>query len=290
VGVSAAGVLLLAWGLLPLPGFFGHVTLLDRVPGQRISLALGLVAMLLLAIASSTLRELRPSWLWWVVGLLTVAATTWLMLWAALILPWTKSDRPSHREVLLLAAVLATAFTLVAAGRWLRVVLPILVVVSLATWAVVNPWYRGLGPLVNDPVVRAMEPLAAGPHPARVAVFGSATLDALVQGSGVVTLSGLTLYPDANVWKSLAPDQEPVWNSYAKYAWVADATVNPAYISAVSGTQHELHINPCAPQTLALKIDYVVSSQDLSSFTCLRPAGTIDRGGATIYRYRVAAS
>ena len=176
-----------------------------------------------------------------------------------------------------------------AAGRLLTVAGVVLVVASAATWAVVNPVYRGLGPLVNDPLVRAMEPLAAGANPARVAVFGSLTLDALVESSGVVTLSGLTVYPDQDVWKTLAPTQEADWNNYAKYIWVADATATPARIVSAGSTARVLRIDPCAPQTLALHLDWVVADSDLSSFSCLRPVDTIKRGRTVIYRYRVTA-
>jgi hypothetical protein len=192
--------------------------------------------------------------------------------------------------VLALAGLFAVAFALVATGRALTVATVVLVVASAATWAVVNPVYRGLGPLVNDPLVRAMEPLAAGANPARVAVFGSLTLDALVESSGVVTLSGLTVYPDASVWRTLAPDQEADWNNYAKYIWVADATATPARIVTSGSTARVLRIDPCATQTLALHIDWVVADTDLSSFSCLRPVDTVKRGTALIYRYRVGAA
>ena len=301
VGVAAAGALLVAWSLLPLPAWFGQVTLLDRVPGQRTSLALGLVTVLLLAIASSLLREaaLPAGWLLaWSTG---AAATIWLMVWAADVLPWGVGGAPHTKKLVPLTICFVVAFTLVASGRRTRIGLVFLAGGSLVTWAMVNPLYHGLGPLTNDPVVRAMAPLAAGPTPARVAVYGNLTLVALVQASGVVTLSGLTVYPDANVWRALAPDQKAAWNNYSKYSWVADAGVNPARIVS-SGTHRYgvvddrlvtnrvLLINPCAPQTLALQIDWVVADSDLSTFSCLRPAGTIKRGGTLVYRYRVAAS
>ena len=290
VGVAAAGTLLVAWALLPLPDWFGQLTLLNRVPGQRTSLALGLVAVLLLAIASSTLRGAPLPQRWLAAWSGAVVATIWLMVWAANALPWGPAGAPHLKRLALLTAVFAVAFTLVACGRGLRVALAILVVGSVGTWVMVNPLYRGLGPLTNDPVVKAMEPLAAGPSPARVAVFGNLTLNALVQSSGVVTVSGLTVYPDATVWATLAPDQESEWNNYNKYLWVADATASPARIVSSGTTVRVLRINPCAPQTLALGIDWVVADSDLSAFTCLRPAGTIRRGAVLVYRYRVAAS
>jgi len=108
-----------------------------------------------------------------------------------------------------------------------------------------------------------------------------------VQGSGVVTLSGLTVYPDAAVWLTLAPTQEEEWNNYGKYTWVADASANPAVIVSSGSTSRVLRIDPCAPQTLALHLDWVVADTDLASFSCLRPVDTIKRGKTLLYRYRV---
>ena len=287
VGVAAAGVVLLAWSLVPLPDWLGKVTLLNRVPGQRTSLALGLVTILLLAMGSASLRGVRWPRPWVLAWGAATATTVWLMVWAADVLPWGRSGQPHLGSLLLVAVAFAVAFTLVATGTALRTGLAVLVVGSFATWALVNPLYQGLGPLTNDPLVRAMEPLAAGPNPARVAVFGSLTLDALVQGSGVVTLSGLTVYPDAAVWLTLAPTQEEEWNNYGKYTWVADASANPAVIVSSGSTSRVLRIDPCAPQTLALHLDWVVADTDLASFSCLRPVDTIKRGKTLLYRYRV---
>jgi hypothetical protein len=289
VGVAAAGLLLLAWAVVPLPSWTGKITLLDRVPGVRTSLALGLVAVLLVAIGSVVLRDVKWSRRWQALWAVAALATVWLSVWASNALPWGADGSPQFAPLLIDAAFFAVAFTLVASGKVVRTALVALVVASIATFVVVNPWYRGLGPLVTDPVVRAMEPLAAGPTPARVAVYGNATLDALVQSSGVVTLSGLTVYPDANVWKTLAPDQEEDWNNYSKYAWVADASVNPALIISASTTQRILRINPCAPQTLALKMDWAVSGTPLS-FPCLRLYDQIKRGASYVYRYKVVSS
>lgn len=290
VGVSAAGLLLLAWTLAPLPSFVGQVTLLDRVPGTRTSLALGLVATVLLAIGSASLRGVRWSWRWWVAWVCAVALTVWLTTWAARALPWGTGQTPVVWGMLGISAGFGIGFALVGTGRLLHVTLTLLMLGSIATWAVVNPWYRGLGPLTADPLVRAMIPLAQGPHPARVAVYGSGVLDALVASSGVVTLSGLTVYPDADVWRTLAPTQRAQWNNYSQYGWVADPYAAPASIPVPTrSTAQELLINPCAPQTLALHIDWVVSGTDLPAYPCLRRVDAVQRGGYLIYRYRVVA-
>lgn len=292
IGVAAAAILLLAWTVLPLPAWFGRLTLLDRVPGIRTPLALGLAALLLVAIGSTVLRQVRWSRLMLLGWLAAAAATAWLSVWASLALPWDGGRTPPVGRLTLLAVVLAVAFSLVAAGRALRSSLAVLIVVAFGMWVVVNPFYRGLGPLVNDPLVRAMEPLAKGSAPARVAVFGPPTLASLVQSSGVISLSGLTVYPDKGVWQVLDPSQPELWNNYAKFTWVADATARSPRIQPVGprfSTAMNLFLDPCSSAIRTLHIDWVLSDHPLT-FSCLTPVDTVKRPGQLVYRYRMSPS
>jgi hypothetical protein len=286
VGVSAAVLLLLAWTLLPLPGWFGRVTLLDRVPGARTSLAVGLGVTILLAIGATVLARRRWPWAWTLLWVVAAGGTAVLTTWAGLALPWAPEPAPPVGWLFVSGVVFAGGFALLLWRRLAAVGLVLLVVASIATWATVNPWYHGIGPLDSDPVVRAMGPLAKGAHPARVAVYGNEALAALVQASGVEMLSDVTLYPDRDVWDSLAPDQEKLWNNYAKYVWVGDRTVDPAKIEPLLGTFKTLRIDPCAPETLALDIDYTVSDE-VQAFSCLQFDRVIRRSAQVFYVYRV---
>lgn len=291
IGTSCSLLLLLTWSLLPLPAWFGKLTLLDRVPGARTALALGLGATVLLAIGATVLGRTRKSWPWVIVWVLAGIGTTWLMTWAGRALPWGVVGEPPLLTLTAVSAFFAAGFTLLMWRRAAPYAVTLLVVGSIASWALVNPWYVGLGPLTRDPLVRAMEPLAKGPRPARVAVYGSQTLAALVQSSGVEMLSDLTVYPDAQVWALLAPSQRVLWNNYAKYRWVPDRSVGPtAVIVPVQGTMMRLLIDPCSPRTLALGMTWAVSSRPLVGYPCLSPYDVIRRGPGSrslVYRYRV---
>jgi hypothetical protein len=292
IGTTCSLLVLLAWSLLPLPAWFGRITLLDRVPGVRVPLALGLGATVLLAIGAEVLGRTRKTWPWVAAWVLAVAVTIWVMTWAGRALPWGDVEQPPVQQLLAVSALFAVGFALLAWRRAAPYAVALLVVGSISSWVLVNPWYVGLGPLTTDPVVRAMAPLAEGTHPARVAVYGPETLAALVQSSGVEMLSDLTVYPDASVWESLAPTQRYFWNNYAKYQWVADPTVGPtAVIQPIQGTVQRLLIDPCAPRTLDLDINWAVSARPLVGYPCLFPYDVIVRGPAKkqqlVYRYKV---
>jgi hypothetical protein len=289
VATCAATLLLLAWALLPLPAWLGRYTLLDRVPGVRTSLALGLGVMVLLAIGLQVVGRARKSALWVVTVVLVAGATIWLGTWAGSSLNWDAGGAPPPWQLAVVSGYFAVGFVLLLWHRLAPYAVAMLVLGAIASWALVNPWYVGLGPLTRDPVVQVMTSLSEGGPPQRVTVYGGGRLPWLVQASGAETLSGVTYYPDAAVWASLAPDQQLLWNNYSKYVWEPDPALDDhALIEPRVGTLRTLLIDPCARSTLALHIDWALSYRQLSGYPCLVPYDVIDEGqGRPVYLYRV---
>jgi hypothetical protein len=289
-GVLSAAVtlLLLAWMLLPVPHLVGAVTLLDRVTGRRMPVALTLAAAVELAIGMTAARRIgRPRWLWLPVAI-GAAGTVAITVWAVAELPWQLPEQtPPSREVAAIALVLALGAGLLLLGRLPRTAAAGLGLLALVTYLPVNPVYHGLGALDRDPVVRALTPMVKADQGLRAVVYGhSSQLTPLVTASGAQTLSGLTIYPDAEVWQQLAPDQEQGnWNQNSKYDWIADPTIGRPTLRRVSGTQQNLIVDPCSAQIRRLDID-VSLSPDPINVPCLRLDTAITRRSATIYVYR----
>jgi hypothetical protein len=288
-GALTAGVtlLLLSWMLLPVPEMVGQVTLLGRVTGRRMPVAVALASAVLLATAMTVVRQARrPRWLGAAVivaALGTVAAT----VWAVGELPWrSPQTAPPTIEVAAVALVLAAGAGLLVLGRLPRTAAAGLGLLALVTYLPVNPVYRGLGPLDHDPVVRTLVPMVRTDQGLRAVAYGhSLELSPLVIASGAQTLSGLTVYPDAEVWQHLAPGQEPNWNQYSKYDWIADPTASRPIIRRVSGTQQDLVVNPCSEQVRRLDIDVSLSPDPIDA-ECLTLQAVIPRGTGEVYLYR----
>ncbi len=288
-------LLLLAWMLLPLPDLIGRVTLLGRVTGRRVPVAAGLAAGVLLVIAMTAARGLRRSRGLTVAVLLGVLATVASTVWAVAALPWRHhvaggSPPPPSLQVAAVALVLAIGAGLLVWGRYTGMASVLLATLALVTYAVVNPVNRGLGPLDHDPLVKALAPLAKTQPELKAVAYGHVSrLHALVAGSGAQTLSGLTVYPDAEVWQRLAPDQEHNWNQYSKYDWIADPTIARPTIKRVSGTQQDLVVNPCSAQILGLGIDIAVSPDPID-VPCLHLQKVVPDGAQNYYLYRYGTS
>lgn len=275
---------LLAWAVLPLPEWTGTL-FLERVKGIRVPLALGFAAVLVVAIAATRQPPARTR-LWdavpWVA---TVAATVALSMWASSHLPWDES-LVSTKIVLACSAAVAAGFGLVAAGWFPRTAALLLAVFAAWSWSLVNPLYRGLGPLDDDPVVRALRPLAEAGTGDVAMVFGDPKLVALVRASGLQSLGGTTPYPDADLMRRLTPGQPTLWNNYATYRWVADPAADRVTIRQVFGSSMELRVDPCSPEITALGASWAVSDRPIE-VPCLVPRQEITAGNLTRYVYTV---
>ena len=239
---SALIAVLLAWTFLPLPGWFGAVTQLQRVQPSRTTLALGFAALLLVAVATTV--RMRPriwSWPWLVAAAIVGAVAT---VWSAENLPWNPDLVPTT-----LAAVsgflLAALFAALLDRRFAMPAAALLAVYAFASWSLVNPLQQGIAPLSEDSLVRELREVADADANPRSLVFGDLATVARVRSAGFQSISGTTPYPDADLMRELAPAQEELWNNYAQYEWVPAPDGSTPRIERVGGTMMQLTISPC---------------------------------------------
>jgi hypothetical protein len=138
-------------------------------------------------------------------------------------------------------------------------------------------------------LVAELRSLTAGTDNPRVEVFGDFPTIAKVRIAGLQSLSGTTLYPDAELMARLTPSQEVLWNNYAQYLWSPLPSGSPAAITQVKGTQMNLDIDPCDPVLLVdAHPGWVVSDRPLDA-SCLTEVHTVQTNGGDEFRiYRVS--
>jgi len=270
IGLCAVMALLLLWAYVPHLGALGAITLLNRVEGTRVGPALGLAALLLLAVALRPGTSLSRRQI--AIGAAVVLVVSLAQAAAVGSLPW--AGRAPNFALVAVAILVVSGLWFLALTRYRTAALGLLAVVALAAVAGVNPIYRGLGPLSNDPVIQAAGPVIG--HD-RTVVIGPTTLGALITSTGAEVLSGLTPYPDPTVWSRLGAGQRTTWNNYIKYAWVNDPAASPVKLTHHSGTTATLSINLCSPDVTFLHISWVVTVDPQSS-TCLTLDRTIPTG------------
>jgi hypothetical protein len=281
----AATLLLLAWSLMPMPDWFGTVTLLERVQPSRTGLALGFAQIVLVA-AAIRVRQ-RPA-VWSIPWLMVASvATGALTVWAASQLPWDSALVPAV-GVLISGAVLGLLLSLASVPRLAAWAGMALALYAFASWARVNPLQQGIAPLIDDPLPATMHDLAATPSGNdRVVVFGGYDVVADVRGAGLESISGTTLYPDTDLMTRLVPAQRNLWNNYSQYRWRPAPEGTAARIVMIKGTALDLVIDPCDPVLLgAVDPGWVVSEAELEARCLTQVTQAPGRRGATFYIYR----
>lgn len=290
---AAVTLLLLAWAFLPLPLLIGKLTQLERVQPNRLHLAFGLLTLVWLALVSRR-RPARPliEAVLWVAGVgLTIAGT----LWARHNLGGLTGPS-TWRYAAASAAVLSVGAVLLVTTRTRVLGFVVLSVYCFGLWALVNPLYRGLGALADEPVVVSLEQqLKFTPHLRVVTLeeppqVGGQQLAALANASGADVLSGSTHYPDRAFMERFAPGQDELWNNYAWYLWIADPTADHVRLTRLAPDALEIRINPCGESAKILAADLYLSDRPLTGYACLVPQPTVPWNGTgrTIYPYQVA--
>ncbi len=282
---GAVLVLLLAWSQWPsFPQTLGELTLLTRIPGYRAPMAIGFSALLLVACMGQLRLTRVPRSAMAVIAILGIILSAGVAWWSATQL-YVAMGAGWLLVVVAGGALMAATFAAVALDTFWRVLLPVAAAYGIVSFALVNPLYRGVGPLHDDPVARIAAEYAQDNPNSRAITLGGRELPALVRGGGMEVLSGTTPYPNVDFWESVAPGGESLWNNYRNYTWVYDPEARPIAGAVIAEDAAELRVNLCAPDILALGYGLVFSPVPLGA-PCLQLDSAIKRpNGTTVYVY-----
>jgi hypothetical protein len=280
----AALAFLLAWVLLPVPNWAGGF-LLSRSTPKRSPVALGLGSVLLLALVGRYAPRRAGFSVVWATG---AVLTVWCTWWSARHLPWDVHALGTA-HIVALALPTAIGFAAIAGRRRPRVVAAGLAAYSVWSFALVNPWYRGLGPLDRDPIVREMRTIKQTDPAPLLVVYGDPAVASLARAAGVQTLSGVTYFPNHRLMEALMPGRSADWNYYTNYYWIPLSKPGPATVARVQIDAATLRIHPCDPVLLGLHPGWVLSSTPLTNAPCLDHGRRFARGSGHLLLYRVVA-
>ncbi len=163
--------------------------------------------------------------------------------------------------VLLLAAVLCTLYFAVFQRE--KLLSAALILAVLFGGATVNPVMRGIGPVTNHPISKAVAELAEAEPESRWICTDVGTffmLSNYVSANGAVCLTATNFYPDPEKWAILDPDgkYEELTNRYANEC--AQLTEGETAVEMVYPDQIKLLLNPESLKKLDIR--YLFSSVD----------------------------
>ena len=284
--VATSTVVLLVWGFVPLPTIVGRLTLLDRIPHERLYQPLMVAGVLLAALVAAAHRE-QPVRVHRVAAAVAVAAMFAVSLWAGLVM--RIDGEPVSRVGVVLLALAATAVAaLVVTGRGVAGLVVAVALTAFST-ARINPVQVGLGPLLDaplmqqiervDPALRALPWLEDGEADDAVGVLNA---------SGLALLSGFSWYPDDAAWLRVDPDREyvDVWNRLAHVRFDLTPDDSPLQITLPYPDVVLLVGGVCSEGVRALQPGVIVTDQPMD-VPCLEPVEPAPTrpGELLLYRY-----
>ena len=231
---------LLSWMLLPLPSIIGRITLLDRVPPDRLKPSIATVSAIVVALFMEHMISNTP----YARRVSAVAVFSFVTVWAGSL--YLVDDKPiSSLSIWLLGAV----WLVPAAIAFLKrpaVGLALLALVSLMTTARINPLHQSVDPIRDNALYAAMkkvDPMMTSPW---VTFSGSAQVRGIMVATGAHVESGVSPYPDKSFWARFDPTSmyEDMWNRYGHVHLVIGQ--GRTWITSPQSDVIEVSVDPCA--------------------------------------------
>lgn len=263
--LSVLCLVMAAWATLPVPSIVGKITLLDQTHSSRLAWPLTvasalLVGMYLAALADGTVP--RPDRHRINVAVAVFGGITAWSAGRALV----DDDRPDRTVVFIIIIAVVVATWLMLSGRASGVLLAVLVIATSTVR--INPVQVGLDPILDAPLFRQVQSLAADDPTGTWIVAGDDQVaSALVVASGVPTTEGLSWWPDADAWRIFDPSDEAngSWNRLAGVSFLlVPGTVVPL-IGLPAVDQIQVTVDPCDPTLADLHVRWVVSADEIDA-------------------------
>jgi hypothetical protein len=209
--------------LIPGGNWFYRMFLLDKVPGARLLVGLGLLGFLQLVLLFR--RYISGNWassrtVTWGAGIATLST----FLFAGFQIKERFPGFISNPFLITgLSAVISSIVLLYLKG-YFRLATLILLVFSVASVFRIHPIYRGLDPLINTNIGRQLRSIGDGDG--AWVVIHDLVLEHQPMQQGLQSFSGVYAYPQLSIWRGLDPeaDEAEVYNRYGHVSFSTELT------------------------------------------------------------------
>lgn len=292
LSLLALCVAFVAWMTIPLQPHralaLAKWTMLSFVPPHRALLGVGIASAVLVAIWVAAARKNPVAARGW-----PVVVTIVCVLCGAVLAGWLHhSDATFFTAPRLLGGILAIGLIAWAATRgrvWAYAAAVALMAVAPST---VNPWGRGLSPLMDVPAMSlALEESRSRASAVLWLVPGSFVVPQALKANGLPTFGGATYLPDLARLNVLDPDRRYVniWNRYAHIQVNSIPGMRrPRFAMIDAPGLYGIDLDVCSTAVSALGVTHVayIAPPPAPDLGCLLPlaAGPVD--GLWMYRRR----
>lgn len=279
-------VFLLVWLLAGFPAILSKVSLLSMSPVKRTLPILGVANCILLIcwLAGDIPPKLRFTTIEFLI--LTIATILFAIITANHINKSTASFFTSGQMVFVYVLIpvlyLLTRYKYI---RYAKLILAVILIGINLRNLKVHPVNKGLGPLLENPLVKFTKDIHATDPQARWAVYGSNRWADLLKVNGINVFNGVKFVPQLRDMSILDSNEKSrfVYNRYGHIV----LRNNPAGQDSVqfnlldNKEQQDIYIlnvDPCSPKFKTLGIKYVLFTYEprMEEIRCLTPVDTVN--------------
>lgn len=294
ISLAAAAVLFLAYLFVPGWDAISHLLLLDRTTYGRARLGFGLLSVVIVVVLVVRLAEERaesgtlPRWpALTAAGLAAVALGGTALIGASGDFSFRAfaAASPSVAAVTAVVVVLFVLSVFLFARGHAVSAAAVILLISFASTANVNPLYRGVLDLRETDAVQAIEDLDAADPGDWVGIAQTPLPTMMLVQAGVASYNGFQSAPSAEMWDEIDPSgaSEKEWNRLANVSWVVgDGDPDPRNPAP---DQIQLTFDSC-DDFAQENVEYVISESDVDQ-ACLRLVTTTTDGPTKMRIYEV---
>lgn len=279
----------MGWLFIPHMNVLGLLTKLDLVPQNRLIIGLGLLntlALIVFVYIYSRYRARLP-----LMQSLFFAGV--LFLATVMVNKLIQNHSPGfigNIKMVAYAVPMALAAFLLLRGR-LNAGILVFMAFVIVSGISVNPLYRGLGPVVNNPLYHAI--LSTKSDGSRW-IVEDVQFENFAMIAGKKSMSGVFFYPQKELWRNIDGGRSDyLYNRYAHVGFALDHDPNVTSNTGFLPTTADrliIHSELCSEFMKESKIRHVVSSAQFSTSdqSCIANIQTVTVGSNKIYLYSLA--
>lgn len=293
LSLTACFSLFVSWLFIPNLDILGAITLLNKVPTQRLLIGLGLLDFMLIIVTlksyantKSIINKDRLT----VIFLFFVYCYTIIGLYVHNINPAILGVK----EALLLALPLPIIYVFIISKRYILGLLILLIFIASSSISI-NPLYHGFGPITNTQISSNLVLIDKQKQNAiwvNESVYSEKiphmTFENLTTVNGLRTFSGVFLYPQSSMWKNLESlEYKNAYNRYAHITFTFDDGTPTPVLSNPFEDQLDIRISPCDQFFKKNNINMVLSTRKWSSNKCSKLLKAVTYPNVTFFIYEL---
>ncbi|MBU2578434.1 hypothetical protein KKA69_06475 [Patescibacteria group bacterium] len=240
-------LLMSAWGFGLLPMNIGNFLLLNRVPGTRVLLGLGVAnhfGIFYYISQEKRIDESKTSKILILVFSLISAICIYL-IGIDLSNSWP-SFIGNRFKIFLLASAFGLLIYLLIRGKTVVFSFLFLFITLTSTFAV-NPLYRGLSPILDSKLSSEISQIESSGIDGSWALYDNLILENYFAANGASAINGTYVAPNLEFWSKFDPkgEYQDIYNRYAHIILRSTSNEEEIRFELVQGDLFIVHINPC---------------------------------------------